>query len=58
MFTGEADPKKVSVAGEINEGGFKGEAGGINEEGVKDGAGGFPEKGVKGEASTGEKEGC
>ena len=46
VFAGGGDPKKVTVAGEINEGGFKGEAGGINEEGVR------------GEARNGEKEDC
>ena len=44
VIVGEGDPKKVTVAGGINEGGVKGEAGGINEEGVK------------GEAWKGEKE--
>ena len=58
VFTGEGDPKKVSVAGEINEEGVKGEAGGINEEGVKGEAGGINEEGVKGKAGNGEKEGC
>ena len=46
VFTGEGAPKKVTVAGGISEGEFKGEAGGINEEGVK------------GKAGNGEKEGC
>ncbi len=46
VFAGGGDPKKVTVAGGINEEGVKGEAGGINEEGVR------------GEARNGEKEDC
>ena len=56
VIVGEGDPKKVTVAGGINEGGVKGEAGGINEGGVKGEAGGINEEGVKGEAWKGEKE--